>query len=493
MPINRRDFSNYIKVIIFGTTGMLGRYCYNYYSEYFAVRFINRDILDAATCSEEDIMNALKPHVDKYYKIVVINCMGIIKQRESHDVMMRVNGDFPHMLNRCCKTMKLGFIHISTDCVFKGDRGDYTENDIPDATDVYGMSKAKGEGDFVVVRTSIIGSERFNKLSLLEWAKSKRGCEIPGYTNHIWNGVTCLQFCEELFYLILVAYEISQGDISRFHIHSKEAVSKYTLLEFINNTYNLELTIKPVVVPNSINRTLKSVYIPRPPDDKSILQQIQKQYQWDNANKTLFLISSLVNTMSGVFTPDQRYSQLLESIASVKKYIPDAFVVVAEGGELTESQTSELKSSCDIFLQLPISLRENLYEKSLGEATILHYAMKHVIDNNISFSHLYKLSGRYMLTDKFSDFGKKTKTIFREFKNDYTQWYSTVLYSIGWNHRQRYLEVLANSIIKLKSRMYPYIDIEHCMRNSFVPNIAELIEQLGVCGEVSYGGELVYH
>ena len=130
----------------------------------------------------------------------MINCIGTIKPRVDQlgDLnAILVNSVFPRLLSKLSKELNFKVIHPTTDCVYTGSKGNYNEDDVYDVNDVYGMSKAMGEvSDVCIVRTSIIGEEINNGRSLVEWVKSESGNSIFGYTNHFWNGVTCLQFAK---------------------------------------------------------------------------------------------------------------------------------------------------------------------------------------------------------------------------------------------------------------------------------------------------------
>jgi dTDP-4-dehydrorhamnose reductase len=125
---------------------------------------------------------------------VVVNGIGIIKQlREASDPILSisVNSLFPHRLAELCRVAGARMIHVSTDCVFSGNKGCYTESDTPDADDLYGRSKLLGEVDregCLTIRTSVFGRDFIRPVGLLEWFLSNRGGRVQGYTNHIYTG-----------------------------------------------------------------------------------------------------------------------------------------------------------------------------------------------------------------------------------------------------------------------------------------------------------------
>lgn len=128
----------------------------------------------------------------------VINAVGIIKQRDAAQdrlASLEMNSVLPHQLNLLCKAVGARLVHISTDCVFNGQKGNYTENSPSDAKDVYGKSKFLGEVSHapgITLRSSIIGLELKNKRSLIEWYLAQTGT-IKGFTKAIYTGLTTLE------------------------------------------------------------------------------------------------------------------------------------------------------------------------------------------------------------------------------------------------------------------------------------------------------------
>jgi dTDP-4-dehydrorhamnose reductase len=249
-----------MKIYIFGSNGMLGTYVCNYLTMHFTVISLTRDNYDLTnltikTLEELLIMNSLQKDD------IIINCAGIIpqssKQRNlTSKLYFTINSLFPVILSQICDKYHCKMIHITTDCVFSGKDGCYHESSIHDETNDYGMSKSLGElCKATIIRTSIIGEELINKRSLLEWVKSNKGLEIHGYTNHFWNGVTCLQL-SKIIYKIITENLYWEGVR---HIFSPKSVSKYELVTMINDVYNLNINIIPFKTEN-INKTLKTNY-----------------------------------------------------------------------------------------------------------------------------------------------------------------------------------------------------------------------------------------
>jgi dTDP-4-dehydrorhamnose reductase len=128
----------------------------------------------------------------------VVNAVGLVKQRaEAKDALptLQVNAVFPHQLAVMCRAVRARLVHLSTDCVFSGRKGNYTEDDVADAEDLYGRSKLLGElreEPCLTLRTSMIGLELARKASLVEWFLAQPGA-VRGFTGAIFSGLTTLE------------------------------------------------------------------------------------------------------------------------------------------------------------------------------------------------------------------------------------------------------------------------------------------------------------
>ena len=176
----------------------------------------------------------------------VINCVGLIKQRdEASDeaLAVRVNAEFPHRLAKRCDETGARLIHFSTDCVFAGTRGNYTEDDPADATDLYGQSKHRGEvtgPQCVSLRTSVIGHELGTNLALLDWFISQRSQTINGFKKAIYSGFTTLEMAR-IVERILTQHAALSG---LWHVAS-EPISKFDLLQLCREKLGWEGIIEP--------------------------------------------------------------------------------------------------------------------------------------------------------------------------------------------------------------------------------------------------------
>ncbi len=247
-------------VLIFGSTGMLGTYLTNYLSkssEYHIVP-ISRQDFDVEICT----VNELEILISNHKPSVVINALGKIPQASgskpaSCDTSyFKVNATFPITLDRLSRKLDFKFIHITTDCVFSGNKGGYTEDDICDVETEYGLSKWYGEQvQGTVIRTSIIG-ENSKGYSLLEWVRANKGGKVLGYVNHKWNGVTCLQLSKVIEQII----KKKMYWCGVRHIYSPCTLSKGQLVSLINNQYDLNIDIEMKDTYNPCDRSLASKY-----------------------------------------------------------------------------------------------------------------------------------------------------------------------------------------------------------------------------------------
>jgi len=247
-------------ILLFGSSGMLGRYIYTYFKDHPIIRLsiVEPNEFRVTQESLETLDTLLETkHVDA--STCIINCIGTIPQRSKGDEgqYYLVNTLFPHRLWAAAKHLGVAMIHPTTDCVFSGIKGSYNETDCHDEKGAYGLSKSLGEPlGCTVIRTSIIGNEIQNKKSLLEWIISNNNGSINGYTNHMWNGITCLEYCKVIE--ILLRRNMLWKGVR--HIASPTAKSKYELATLIRDSYNLSITITPIATAIPVDKTLLTAY-----------------------------------------------------------------------------------------------------------------------------------------------------------------------------------------------------------------------------------------
>jgi len=245
-----------MKVLVIGASGMLGYSLFsnllenkelsvfgtvraNQPCEHFqgceANIFTGVDVDDFSTI--EHVVETLKPQF-------VLNCVGLIKQNDiakNHVAAISINALLPHKLATLCDKVSAKLIHFSTDCVFTGKQGMYTEESVPDSFDLYGLSKKLGEveyGNHLTLRTSIIGHELSSNLSLIDWFLSQEG-QVKGFTKAIFSGLpTC-------YIARVLSEKIFNSDVKGLYHLSVDPIDKYTLLKLVSNSYKKDIVINP--------------------------------------------------------------------------------------------------------------------------------------------------------------------------------------------------------------------------------------------------------
>jgi dTDP-4-dehydrorhamnose reductase len=199
----------------------------------------------------EGVLNFTRPDV-------VVNAVGIVKQHPDAIQAIpsiEVNSLFPQRLATWCRRRSVRLIHISTDCVFAGTRGMYSEADPPDALDLYGRSKLLGEVGVpgcLTLRTSMVGRELRSSLGILEWFLSNEGGSVPGYTRAVFSGLPTGVLS------ILVADLIdNEPSLDGLYHVSTSPISKYQLLELFREAFGAKVDIVPADEPR-IDRSLDS-------------------------------------------------------------------------------------------------------------------------------------------------------------------------------------------------------------------------------------------
>jgi dTDP-4-dehydrorhamnose reductase len=185
--------------------------------------------------------------LDQLRPAVIVNCIGIIKQRDSAKAAIpsiKVNSLLPHTLAEWSDAWGGRVIHFSTDCVFSGRRGSYVEEDLSDAEDLYGKSKFLGEvqtSNALTIRTSIVGRELYQYQSLLEWFRRQEGKQVTGYTKAIYSGVTTNHLADVVSWLI-----DDYPKLSGLYQVVSSPINKYDLLCKFRSAYRLNVDIVPI-------------------------------------------------------------------------------------------------------------------------------------------------------------------------------------------------------------------------------------------------------
>lgn len=175
---------------------------------------------------------------------IVINCIGLIKQLPMASdplTAITVNSQLPHRISLICRTAGARLIHLSTDCVFNGKKGNYKESDPSNAEDLYGRTKYLGEVSYphcITIRTSIIGHELKEYHGLTEWFLRQKS--IKGYTNANFSGLPTIEISN-----IIGNYIIPNEQLKGLYNVSSQPISKYELLKLVADQYSKEVVIEP--------------------------------------------------------------------------------------------------------------------------------------------------------------------------------------------------------------------------------------------------------
>jgi dTDP-4-dehydrorhamnose reductase len=187
---------------------------------------------------------------------VVINCVGLVKQLEEANDPLRaipINAMLPHRLARLCELVGARLVQISTDCVYSGEKGDYSEEDRVDATDLYGLSKYLGEVDFpyaITLRTSIIGHELSGARGLIDWFLGQRET-CRGFARAVFSGLPTVVLAQIVRDVIIPRTELH----GLYHV-AASPIAKFDLLQLVADVYGKPIRIAPVdspVIDRSLN------------------------------------------------------------------------------------------------------------------------------------------------------------------------------------------------------------------------------------------------
>jgi dTDP-4-dehydrorhamnose reductase len=258
-----------MRVMVLGVTGMLGNAMFRVFSnshdsavfgtargkssrQYFPDNLSSRIIVGVDAENQDSLVSAfalVRPDV-------VVNCIGLVKQlADANNPLLAVpiNTLLPHRLAALCQVAGARLIHISTDCVFSGIKGNYLETDFPDADDLYGRSKLLGEVDYphaITLRTSIIGHELSGNRSLLNWFLAQQG-SVKGFARAIFSGFPTIELSTVVRDVV-----IPRKDLHGLYHVSAEPINKSDLLQLVAKTYGKNIDIIPddsLVIDRSLN------------------------------------------------------------------------------------------------------------------------------------------------------------------------------------------------------------------------------------------------
>ncbi len=240
------------RVLILGANGLIGLTLFNYLQKrdnlnvFGTVRKLNSEVDTSIICgvnflNTEESFNV----ISEVSPSVVINCVGITKHSPDYKKISEVsfiNSILPHLLSNFSKVKNFKLIHISSDCVFSGETGNYSELDCPDSIELYGISKFLGELDdrngSITIRTSTIGHEKCTKYGLLEWFLSQHG-SCKGFSKAFFSGLTTLELAN-----ILYKHIIFDDSLYGLYNLAGPKINKFDLLKIIARVYKKDIEIK---------------------------------------------------------------------------------------------------------------------------------------------------------------------------------------------------------------------------------------------------------
>lgn len=257
------------RILVIGASGMLGNAVLRLFSQstgyevfgsvrsFAARRLLSESLRETViTGVDVDNMDRLMHLFGVVRPDVVINCVGLVKQLAEADdplAAIPINALLPHRLARLCEVARARFVHLSTDCVFSGAKGMYTESDAADASDLYGLSKFLGEVDYphaITLRTSIIGHELDGSRSLVDWFLAQEG-SVRGFKRAIFSGLPTVEVAR-----VIRDYVIPNPELSGLYHLSAAPINKFDLLTLLARSYGKSIDIyedEKLVIDRSLN------------------------------------------------------------------------------------------------------------------------------------------------------------------------------------------------------------------------------------------------
>jgi dTDP-4-dehydrorhamnose reductase len=270
-------------ILIIGSNGMAGHIISEYLSTFedFNILRVSRDNFNFKNSYTLDVSNfiEIKKLINNIKPSIVINAIGILnKDAETNpDKAILINSFIPHLLAKECSKISASLIHLSTDCVFSGNKGSYVENDFKDGLGFYAQSKALGEvlyDKHLTIRTSIIGPDlKESGIGLFNWVLNQK-YTITGYTEAIWGGVTTLELAKSINHII----RLNDFKLNLIQLTNGKKISKFSLIEILNDVFSLKLNIiasSEYKVDKSLINTSNFIY--QVPDYKTMIVEM---YDW---------------------------------------------------------------------------------------------------------------------------------------------------------------------------------------------------------------------
>lgn len=236
-----------MKILIFGSTGLLAitlklflnqKKIYPFFISRYKSNNKNYHLKNFNNFEKiEKLILKIKPQY-------IINCIGVTHHHKSYKnkkTTKLINSFFPKFLSELCLKNKIYFLHISTDCVFSGKKGNYSEKSIKNPTEFYGISKSMGEVKNIyssTIRTSFIGPEKNGNNQLLNWFLSQKN-DVNGFDKAFFSGLTSLELSK-----IIYLYFLKKNDFYNQILNiGGPKISKYKLLTLFSKIFKKKIVI----------------------------------------------------------------------------------------------------------------------------------------------------------------------------------------------------------------------------------------------------------
>jgi dTDP-4-dehydrorhamnose reductase len=257
-------------ILVIGSTGMLGsavtKFLASSNHKVIESNTSGTSLISSNPCikfdisknSAQELLNLVSVPID-----YIVNCSGVIKHKidesdlESISNAKRINSDFPGELAIACNARPLRIVQIATDCVYSGDLGLYDEESTHDATDIYGVTKSKGEVVFdnvMILRCSVIGREVNSHIEFMDWVLGQgNSAKLSGFSNHLWNGLTTLHFAK----IVLGIISANTFESGTHHVVPSDSVSKFEMIKMVCKSFAREdIEVEKVLAGTAIDRRL---------------------------------------------------------------------------------------------------------------------------------------------------------------------------------------------------------------------------------------------
>lgn len=283
-----------MKIFVLGDDGMLGHVVKQYFKEK------GHEVKGTSRSNNSDFQFDVMKNINDFEKFiadfkpeVVINCIGILNKvaEDNKPLAVMANSYLSHYVDEICRNNKIKFIHVSTDCVFDGKKGEYDEDSFKDATSFYGQSKALGEVDNdynLTLRTSIVGPDKNeNGIGLFQWFMNQEK-ETNGFDKVIWTGVTTIEFAK------CMEKAIQNNLTGLRHVVNNQQIDKYSLLNLFKKHFKKDIVIKP-----------KSDYV----SNKSLVRTTDFDFEIPSYNQMVKEMSEWVSRHEEFYSESQRVSK----------------------------------------------------------------------------------------------------------------------------------------------------------------------------------------